>query len=101
MKRRNPKRPPLSPEAISAATRPTPVEEVRVSVEAATRIQEEIAAIFAAQQRILDLAGFQSVKFECQVKLNGERFWPDAALRVAESMSLTALGKNPNEGRMP
>ena len=74
---------------------------MKLTPETGAAIKAQVRAIFEARDRILTLAGFTRTEYNAQWKREGERFWPDEAIRVAEAEALEALGENPNHGRMP
>lgn len=79
----------MKPEAVT----------VRMPVEAGREILALIDSIYAQRQRIVDLAGFKQLPDSARLERNGEAFWPDEALRIAEAEALESAGRNPNHGR--
>jgi hypothetical protein len=77
--------------------------EHKLTTEQAADVLRHRNAIFAAQDAMLELAGFVRCDHNAQWVYPGtnELFWPDGARRVAEAMAMTALGQNPNHGRLP
>lgn len=59
-------------------------------------------SLFQTRGEMLLTAGFRPCEYNAQwVSPSGERHWEDAALRVAESFALEALGQDFRRGRMP
>jgi hypothetical protein len=74
-----------------------------LTTEQAADVLRHRDAIFAAESAMLESAGFVRCGYNSQWVCpgTGESFWPDGAMRVAEAMAMSALGQNPNHGRMP